>query len=251
MKKLLCLMLVLGACQSKKEKAPAVPKHHSEEMVKVLEAHGGFDKWSAMKSLHYVLGEGETQLISLSDRKVLVKNEKRTIGFDGKDVWVLPDSVDAGGARFYHNLYFYFFAMPFVLGDPGITYEFQGSKVLLGKELNGVKVSFGSVVGDSPNDNYILWYDPATYKMEWLMYTSTYRSGKPSDRYNLIKYNDWQAFGGLLLPTKLQWYVYQEDRIGDVRGEALFSDIEISAELPDAMQFEVPSGAQIAEGPEM
>ena len=251
MKRLVYLAILFLACQPNKEKPTyEKPDHHVKEITKVFDAHGGFERWTSMKSLSYEL-DGEQQLISLEDRKVLVKNEQRTIGFDGNEVWVMPDSVNASRARFYHNLYFYFYAMPFVLGDPGINYQVVEPKEMQGEVLNGIKVSYGDAVGDSPDDNYILWYDPASYQMKWLMYTVTYGKDESSDRYNLIKYPEWTDANGLRLPKKLQWHVYQNDSIGAIRGESVFTNIQINEQQPNANLFELPEGALIAPGPDV
>lgn len=251
MNRLLPILLILFGCQPKTQEATYQrPAHHTAEITQVMEAHGGFDQWQSMKSLSYELENGEKHFISLDDRRVLVQGQEKTIGFDGDNVWVTPDTVDASGARFYHNLYFYFFAMPFVLGDPGIIYEKQEPRDFQGENLDGVKVSFGVSNGDSPKDNYIIWYDPTTYQMKWLMYTSTYHSRAPTDRYNLIRYTGWEDKSGLKLPTKLQWHVYKNDSIGEVRGEALFDQISLSSEKLDNSVFMMPEHAQIAPGPE-
>ncbi|WP_421871224.1 DUF6503 family protein [Marinoscillum sp.] len=246
MKKLLWIPLLTLACQpAKKESAYSAPDHHTKTMTAILDAHGGYQRWSEMNTLSYEL-EGEKQVISLKDRKVLITGKDRTIGFDGTNVWVTPDTADVSRARFYHNLYFYFFAMPFVLGDPGITYEPVDSRDFQGEQLEGIKVSYKSDVGDSPDDNYILWYDPSSYQMKWLMYTVTYGKEGPNDNYSLIHYADWKDFSGLKLPTQLEWHAYKNDSIGEVRGGASFNNIELTQEAPSADLFEMPAGAQIA-----
>lgn len=198
-----------------------------------------------MQELQFKLANGEHQLIDLHSRKVLVEGEKRTIGFDGKDVWVVPDSL-TNGARFYHNLYFYFYAMPFVLGDPGISYEEVGDKELFGMNLNGIKISYGDGVGDSPKDNYILYVDKTSNTMKALMYTVTFKSQETSDKFNLIKYDEWQEVEGILLPKKLQWYNYKNDSVGEMRNEVLFSEVMLSKSKPDEKVFLKPEGAGIA-----
>lgn len=246
MKKLLWISLLAVACQpTANESTYRTPDHHTAAMTAILDAHGGYDKWAAMNTLSFEI-DGETHLISLRDRKVFIDGADRNVGFDGTNVWVTPDTVDASQARFYHNLYFYFFAMPFVLGDPGITYEPVDSRDFQGEQLEGIKVSYKSDVGDSPDDNYILWYDPASYQMKWLMYTVTYGKDEPSDKYNLIHYTNWNDFSGLKLPTQLEWYVYKNDSIGEVRGGASYNNIELAQEAPSADLFEIPAGAQIA-----
>jgi len=253
MKNLTYILLagLLLACNTTPEKSESkkevyvAPSHHIDELTKIFEAHGGYEQWSKMKSLSYKKAE-ENTITNLQNRKIRLESSKQTIGFDGTKVWVAPDSVDASRARFYHNLYFYFYAMPFVVGDPGANYEKLPQKEIDGKNYEGIKVSYNDGVGDAPDDNYIIWVDPNTKEMEWLMYTVTYRSGEPSDRYSLIKYKDWQKFNGLLLPTSLQWYRYENDSVGAPRSEAFFTEISISEEAPKDSLFEMPDGAIIA-----
>ncbi|WP_420317389.1 DUF6503 family protein [Ekhidna sp.] len=221
------------------------PGHHSESLTKVMHAHGGYEQWSKMKSLSYMKGE-ESTITNLQNRKIRLESPKQTIGFDGEVVWVTPDTIDASRARFYHNLYFYFYAMPFVVGDPGAFYEDVEPRELSGKTYNGIKISYGENIGDAPDDNYILWYDPETNKMEWLMYTVTYRSGEPSNTYKLIKYDQWAEVNGLLLPTAIQWHQFKDDSVGEMSNKVRFEDIKITEEVPSDSLFVMPVDAQIA-----
>lgn len=241
---LIIISISLYQCSTKSE-TQTNTAHHSEAINKVFDAHGGYNTWSEMKGLSFSLPNGENQVIDLTSRKVLVAGEKRTIGFDGKDVWVMPDSL-TNGARFYHNLYFYFFSMPFVLGDPGIYYEDAGSKQLFGMNLHGIKVSYGAGVGDSPKDNYILYFDETSNTMKALMYTVTFRTQEASEKFNLIKYDEWQDVSGVLLPKKLQWYNYKNDSIGEMRNEVIFSQVSLFKTNPDETLFTKPEGAGIA-----
>ncbi|WP_424962514.1 DUF6503 family protein [Ekhidna sp.] len=246
-------LVVLIACQPNKQnqdteeeaKAYEAPKHHSESLTKVLDAHGSHEQWSKMKYLSYTKGE-EYTITNLQNRKIRVESPDQTIGFGGTDVWVTPDTVDASRARFYHNLFFYFYAMPFVVGDPGAFYEDVEPRELKGKTYNGIKISYGENVGDAPDDNYILWFDPETNKMEWLMYTVTYRSGEPSDTYKLIRYDQWSEFNGLLLPTAIQWHQYKGDSVGEMSNEVRFENIQVTEESPADSLFVMPENAQIA-----
>ncbi|MFK7953459.1 MAG: DUF6503 family protein [Ekhidna sp.] len=230
------------------EKAYEKPKHHSEGIDKVFEAHGGFEKWAEMKSLSYLKGE-ESTITNIQNRKIRLESPTQTIGFDGENVWIAPDTLDASRARFYHNLYFYFYAMPFVVGDPGVFYEDMEPREIKGKLYNGVKVSYDNGVGDSPKDNYILWMDPETNLMEWLMYTVTFRSGEVSKRYSLIRYSEWTHVDGVTLPTKLEWYTFEDGIAGEPRNEAVFENIKLSTSAPADSLFEMPEDAQIAPPP--
>ncbi|MEM9897134.1 MAG: DUF6503 family protein [Bacteroidota bacterium] len=248
----LCFIAACSQTQNQEEEnSQAVqeytaPQHHSASLTAVFDAHGGFENWASMKHLSYVKGEEKT-ITNLQNRKIRIESPSQTIGYNGKDVWVLPDSIDASRARFYHNLYFYFYAMPFVVGDPGAIYEDVPEREIKGKSYKGIKVSYEQNIGDAPDDNYILWYDPVTNQMEWLMYTVTYGKEGPSDKYSLIQYGGWTSFDGLQLPTSLQWHQFANDEVGGPRGNpAIFEEVMLSDEAPGSTLFEMPEGAQVA-----
>ncbi len=247
----LSLIFVFISCGTKKNQEKESPKyvqptHHSESLTSVFDAHGGYEQWTKMKSFSY-LKEDELTSTNLQNRFIRVESPTKIIGFDGADVWVVPDTIDASRARFYSNLYFYFYAMPFVVGDVGAYYEDIASKELKGKSYQGIKISYGKEVGDAPDDNYIIWYDSETGKMEWLMYTVTYKKGTSNDDYRLIKYGEWQEFNGLMLPTSLQWFQYDGETVGEPRGEATrITNIQITSDAPDELLFIKPKNAQVA-----
>ena len=221
------------------------PSHHIDALTEIFEAHGGYEQWDKMESLSYKKDQ-ETTVTDLKNRKIRLESPDQVIGFDGNNVWVTPDSVDASRVRFYHNLFFYFYAMPFVVGDSGANYEVLGERELKGKAYNQIKVGFEQGVGDASNDNYIICSDPETNRVEWLMYTVTYRSGEPNERYSLIHYKSWDEFNSLLLPTAIEWYQFQNDSVGEPRSEVVFENVEILASAPDSQLFEMPEKAQIA-----
>lgn len=224
-----------------------------ENLTKVLDAHGGYDKWESLNQLSYVKGSGEDaeeQLIELKERKVLLTSANHKIGFDGNDVWISPaDAEFRGSPRFYHNLYFYFYAMPFVLSDPGIVYSDVEPLKVDDVTYPGIKVSYNDGVGDAPKDNYILYYNAESFQMEYLQYTVTYRSQETSDQYSLIKYGEWADVDGVVLPTKLSWYKYEDGQLGEIRNEASFSEVKVSTEVPGNDIFAKPEDAKVSEAP--
>lgn len=225
---------------------PAYP----EDIANVFNAHGGMDTWKKMNNLCYEMngrGGKEIHTISLKDRKVKIENKKWSIGYDGNDVWLLQNEEDAykGNARFYHNLMFYFYAMPFVVGDEGITYTTIEEAELDGSMYNGVKISYDSGVGDSPEDEYIIYYNQQTNEMEWLGYTVTYRSGEKSNDWHFIKYDEWTTKNGLKLPKKLTWYNVENGKPTDERNDLVFDNIIVTdTELQDSM-FKKPLDAEV------
>lgn len=216
----------------------------------IFDTHGSYEKWDQMNQLSFDLlkkgGVNETHLIDLKSRKSLITSSNFVIGFDGYDVWLNKEAkFPIHKARFYHNLYFYFYAMPFVLGDPGITY----TKI---KDLNfenntyaGYKISYGNNIGDSPDDNYFIYCNKNTQQMVWLGYTVTYGNDKPSTEIHYIKYTDWNTINGLLLPTKLQWYDSKDNLPSTQSNSANFVNISISNDIVEIAKFQKPAEALI------
>lgn len=252
----LAFIIFLFACDNQEQPSEAqgvsqndATSHHIPEITNVFEAHGGYDSWSDLKTLSYEMG-GSTTLVDLQNRYTRIEGEEQTVGFDGENVWVHPASEDADRQRMRYNLMFYFYAFPFVVGDPGVNYEALEPIELQGQVYNAIKVSYDAGVGDAPNDSYIVLANPETDQMEWLLYTATF-GGAPEDDYSLIKYTGWQDFSGVKLPTELQWYQYEDGVLGEPRGDArIFENITVSTEPPAMDNFAMPEGAAIAKMPE-
>ena len=246
--------LLFGSCNEKVDEMVKVDVDMYEgipdDLKNVFEAHGGLEQWNKMSALTYRLVRGErneVHKIDLDNRKVRLEGGEWVIGFDGEEVWVSPDKVTYGGnsARFYHNLIFYFYAMPFVLADPGIIYETLEPAEIQGKMLNRVSIKYGDGVGDAPDDEYIICFDPETNKMEWLLYTVTYFANEPTKKYNALHYDKWNDVSGILLPSHMIGYKTSGDRITEKRYENVFEDISVAEEAFDQSIFEMPEVAEI------
>ncbi|WP_034258911.1 DUF6503 family protein [Altibacter lentus] len=254
-------LLVFTACKNTEKETPVSETtpmeetvgdttNHPQVLAAVFEAHGGFDRWQQMNNLCFEM-EGasgtETHTISLNNRYVKVETKAWTIGYDGNDVWLLENKDDAykGNARFYHNLMFYFYAMPFVLGDEGIEYTQMEPTTLDGVSYGTLKIGYEAGVGDSPDDEYILYYHPETYKMTWLAYTVTYGEGEKSDDWHFIKYDDWQTVNGIVLPKKLTWYNVENGKPTDERSDITFDKVTLTETNLEASVFEKPDKAVI------
>lgn len=223
--------------------------NHPTSISKVFDAHGGYENWTKLKTLSYENG-GSTTLVELQNRYTRIESANQTVGFDGENVWVNPPSENAAGQRMRYNLMFYFYAFPFVVGDPGVNYETLAPIELGGQAYNAIKITYDSGIGDAPNDSYIILSNQETNAMDWLMYTATF-GGAPSERYSLIKYEGWKEMGGVILPSSLQWYQYTDGVLGEPRGDArLFENIKVSNDYPAMQNFEVPEGAQIVSAPD-
>lgn len=260
---ILIFLLVLSSCKEQpkqsnavnEEPAPAetvVDKSYPEALQKVFEAHGGLSQWKSFKNLVYEIPKddfSEVHTINLYSRKDRVDTPKFSMGFDGKDVWLKdPDSNYDGDAVFYHNLMFYFYAMPFVLADEGIIYSETEDLTYEGKSYPGIGIGYQADVGTTPKDEYYIHYDPDTYQMTWLGYTVTYRTGEKSDNVKWIHYGEWLAEKGVILPKSLTWHNYEGRTIGDARSTVEFENIVLSKEARESEFFDKPEMAKVVVG---
>ncbi|WP_276390165.1 DUF6503 family protein [Eudoraea chungangensis] len=215
----------------------------------VLLAHGGIESWKNQHTLQFVLKKGELterHTIDLKSRKDKIEFNDYSMGFDGEEVWLLdPKNAYTGDAVFYHNLMFYFYAMPFVLADPGIVYEETVPLIFEDKSYPGIQIGYETGVGTSPKDQYFVHYDPVTYEMKWLGYTVTYRTGEKSDNIKWIRYNDWRTIDGILLPSSLSWYAYEGRIIKEKKSTRIFENAELSTKSKTKGFYDKPSDAAI------
>ena len=229
-----------------------ITERFPNKLNSMFTAHGTYKRWDAMNQLSFDLlkkgGATETHLVDLKSRKTLISSSKFTIGFDGTAVWMNAEGkFPVERARFYHNLYFYFYGMPFVLGDPGITYSKINDLSFENRTYSGYKIAYGNNVGDSPEDNYFVYIDKTTHQMAWLGYTVTYGDDKPSTEIHYIKYTDWQKVNGLLFPKKLQWYDSENNLPVTSSNAADFENISVSEKIIDASKFVKPVDGLIGE----
>ena len=257
---LLLVIILIFACKNKttpavdysEENLDVITSVYPENISKIFDAHGGLDHWNTMKSLKFTMKKpngNEVTTTNLKNRKSLIEMPNHLIGFNGEDVWLKNKDTAAykGNAKFYYNLMFYFYAMPFVLADDGIIYEDTNPLIFEGKTYPGIKISYETGIGESPEDEYILYYDSETHKMAWLSYTVTYFSKEKSKEFRFIKYSNWQSVEGLLLPETLTWYNYENNLPTTKRNDLQFSDVVLSKEKPSDTLFKVTEGAKIIE----
>jgi hypothetical protein len=251
----LCLVTFITCKQSENEKTiestdykeetlDVTTFRYPESITKVFDAHGGIDHWNQAEALVFEIekeGGNEKTTTDLKSRKALIEAPDYTIGFNGEEVWITEKDTTTFKSKpeFYYNLMFYFYAMPFVLADDGITYTNVAPLVFKEKSYPGIKVSYDAGVGVSPEDEYILYYDPETNKMTWLAYTVTYFTNEKSTAWHFIRYSDWQEVNGFQLPKTLEWYEADGFKIGEKKDKVIsFINVSISKRAPKASLFE-------------
>ena len=228
----------------------APEKSYPEALIKIFETHGGLNNWKAKRTLAYTMGgeRAETHTIDLWDRRDKVEGKAFTMGFDGEQVWLQdPDKAYKGDPIFYHNLIFYFYAMPFVLADDGIHYGDTEDLVVDGVSYPGISISYGEGVGTSPKDEYFIHYDPETHQMAWLGYTVTYRTGEKSERVSWINYNDWTTLDDVVLPQSITWHLYEGREIKEARNTLAFENMSVSTTAKSDAFYAKPEGGDFVQ----
>lgn len=218
----------------------------------VLKAHGGIGRWNNMNNLCFEVKRKtgtEIHTTSLKDRKSLIEAENWAIGNNGNQVWLNEKEENAykDNPRFYHNLLFYFYSMPFIVGDDGVNYSEVKGTELDGEVYEGIKISFDNNIGDSPKDEFILFYHPETYRMEWLAYTVTFKTNEKNTEWRFIKYGSWHEVNGLRLAKSITWYNVAKGKPVDARTTLNFDKVTITETLLDETMFQKPKGATMAE----
>lgn len=223
---------------------------YPEALDKIFANHGSLDLWKKMRTMSYEIVKengNEKQTIDLYNRREVIEASNFKSGYDGTEYWVEADTTYKGNAKFYTNLIFYFYAMPFVLADEGITYTKSDAISFEGKEYPGYRISYSDGVGISPQDEYFIHYDAETYEMAWLGYTVTYYSGAPSKKISWIRYNDWKEFSGLKLPNSLTWFKSEDGELTEPRNTRNFANVIVSEKESDDSIFAKTANAKIVE----
>ena len=225
---------------------------YPETISKVFKAHGSLDAWNTFESLIFEIEKpegNEKTTTALKTRESLIEAPKFSIGYDGKEVWLQEKDTASykGNAKFYYNLMFYFYAMPYVLADDGIIYTDVEPLQFEGREYPGIKIGYEAGIGESPEDEYIMYFNKDTHQMEWLGYTVTYFSKEKSKDFHFIKYSDWQNIDGIKLPKTLEWYNYEDGKPTTKRNAMNFANILLSKNKINKNRFVMPENAKIIE----
>jgi len=208
-----------------------VQNNFPTELVKVFEQHGGLAQWQKMKAMSYEIvkeDQNEKQIVDLIDRRERIEAKDFTMGYDGLNFWLEADTTYKGNPKFYKNLMFYFYAMPFVIADDGIIYSETAPLEFEGKTFPGLKISYKSDIGVSPEDEYFVYYDPETFEMKWLGYTVTYFSQEKSKSIKWINYDQWKIVNGVKIPHVLAWYEVEENAPMALASKREISNITLS-----------------------
>ncbi len=254
------LVILITACKNEVKTESTVSDEVSKEdittsiypesITKVFEAHGGIDNWNKIQTLSFTMEKPngkEVTTTNLKTRAELIDTPTYAMGYDGRNLWVNEKDGKEykGNAKFYKGLMLYFYAMPFIVGDAGIIYEDTEPLIFEGQTYPGILISYEAGIGESPDDQYVIYYNAKTSQMEWLGYTVTFGKDEKSKDFHFIRYNNWQTVNGTVLPKSMDWYTYENNLPTEKRNTVEFTDILLSEKAPDASIFAIPESAKV------
>lgn len=231
------------------------------QLERSLEAHGGNSRWQSFGSVEYDLtwenakgARKDHQLFNLRTRDGLIASPAYTLGSHKGEVWIKPGLDALGGTppRFYMWTPFYFFGMPFVFADPGAKQEPLGKRSFQSQECDATRVTFTSGTGDTPEDYYVAYADPASGQLKGVEYVVTFpsiRKGKSLEQLEVhaILFEEWQQADGLFVPKVARFYNWKDGNItGESLGKLTFSEVHFSVNTPDDSKFAKPADAVVA-----
>ncbi len=172
--------------------------------------------------------------------------------FDGKDAWVagLP-SEEVAMARFHLLTWSYFLAAPWKLRDPGARMGPVVRRELGGALRDSARLEFAPGVGDTPEDWYVVYADPATLQLAALAYVVTFGRTleEAATEPHAATYEEFQTLDGMILPTRLTFWNWSaaQGLFGDPIGRTQFTNLEFGA--VDAARFQPPPGSKRVDVP--
>ncbi len=189
----------------------------------------------------------ENHFINLGSRQTRIDGSRFQIGFDGDSVWISPnrEAFEGNSVRFYHNLYFYFYSIPYIFTDPGVTVEKVADKTLNGKKYKTLQAKMAEGTGESSKDQYFMLIDSTTNMLEYLLYSVTYFDNS-NPTLNALKYEDYRDSDGMKFPRVLTGYTLENDSTKTIRNQVSFGDVLLLDEEFKESLFEKPEGAVFA-----
>ena len=191
---------------------------------RMIEAHGGLEKWRSAPTVSFEdtlqppEGPPLTSRVSVEQRSRRAYLDFPEMGarmaWDGGKAW----SENWQGPfppRFFALLSYYFLNLPWLAADPGVNLSEPGTGKLWDDptEYITVKMTFEPGVGDTPDDYYILYIDPDSYRLRAAELRVTYADILPPEVdaiEEIAVYDKFATVEGLVVPMKCS--IHGKDR---------------------------------------
>ncbi|MFQ5777539.1 MAG: hypothetical protein ACE5IP_05985 [Terriglobia bacterium] len=215
----MALLIMFGCSTPSPEVGP--PKAGKEAVARMIETHGGLEKWRLAPTVSFEDALQPADAPSPMVSRVTVEQGARRayldfhemgarISWDGEKAWG-ENWQGPYPPRFLALLSFYFANLPWLAADPGVNLSEPGTGRLWDDptEYITVKMSFEAGVGDTPDDYYILYIDPNSYRLRAADLAVTYAGILPPDVKaitEIIVYDEFATVDGLTVPVRASVY---------------------------------------------
>lgn len=212
----LCLLLIGFAVVAnesiRNQQGPEYANETSKAIIqKMIEAHGGYEKWSQIETMAFTTAMHSESLgflrFWIKDQVIEMKSRRTyyqdwplvgsKMSYDGKKVWS-EDWRVGNPPSHQHSVFFYYLNLPWLTQDEGVKIgkaELIEHKAFDNKVYK-VRMSYtkSPVLGKSAKDSYTLYIDSETFLLSGYEYTVGY--GPMLDILGLPK--DQDVFGPVL-----------------------------------------------------
>lgn len=235
----------------------AQPSHSNGFAGPIEEAHNA-GAYRAKRVLRYdieVVFGGKTlvagtTLFDVASEKVRIDTvDGTTMVWDGAEAYVAPADAKVAGppARFHLRTWTYFLALPFKLNDPGSNLTPTEAPLASEPAVAAGKLTFGSGVGDAPDDWYVIFPDAETSRVEAAAYIVTYSksAAEAQAKPSIILYDGYTRVDGVWLSTDWTFHYWDPAKgiVGEPKGAATIRNIKFVT--VDADVFERPLGSRV------
>ncbi|MGM0945340.1 MAG: hypothetical protein ACQEW9_09165 [Bacteroidota bacterium] len=243
-----CWTLLLLSCG---ENQPDVRLNQPEELKKLLDAHGDWQKWLQSKGMSYTLFhesnlQQENHFFNLTDRKARIDAAGFQVGNDGQGIWVSPNRQAFGGQSvdYYHNLYFFFYSMPYILTDTSLSVSKSTDRLFNGKNYERLEVKSSEKGYRGPANSYEVLIDPETGRLEWVLYQVTFFN-PANPIMSGMKYEDYRETEGMIFPRLITGYLIEGDTALQVRNQVSIAGLVLTEDELEKSIFEMPEKAAV------
>ena len=235
-------------------------------VLRAITAHGGLANWYRAPSSYtweyanvgadlqftsFLVADNQTRRVYHDLTHVGPYDDPKPVdarfAWNGEVAWIHPDTLQQPNPHFWATTGYYFEQIPFILADPGLTYERLPDETLDGTTYEMVKVGYEEEVGYSDDDTYTLYVHPETGLVNAIRYTVTYGRDVPADAdlaETLFYYEDYVTVDSLTVATHFRGYRYTDGGRGDFRNEAWADRISFRRPF-DASKLTSPDDARI------
>lgn len=184
-------------------------------------------------------------MLTSGDKIHIDKSDGSSLIYDGKNVFLSPQTATDDQARFNAFTWAYFFALPYKLNDPGVHLEHDGQKDLEGITYQTYKLTFDPGTGDSPDDWYILYIneDNTLHAAAYIVTYGGKDQQEAEENPHCIVYDDYISVQEVPFATQWNFYNWSEDSgiEGEPIGSASLTMLNFTS--PKPYFFEEPASA--------